>query len=152
MAKAKALKTKKSTADTVINIVIAVVIIAVLALAVVAVADKFKPDIFTVEEAAIEQGMTVEDFTAEFGLEGAKAEDNMDDYIGAMTCGNYAKLLGMTFEEFAQQSQLPETVTADTTVAEVQAILEELNALIEQSAEMSTEEQTEAAGEEVPAE
>lgn len=144
MAKEKALKSKKSTADTVVNIVIAVVIIAVLALAVVAIANKFKPDIFTVEEAATEQGMTVEDFTAEFGLEGAKAEDNMDDYMGSMTCGNYAKLLGMTFEEFAQQSQLPETVTADTTVDEVQKMLEELNALIEQSQQ--------TAGEEAPAE
>ena len=155
MAKQKAVKSKKSTADIIINIVIAVVIIAVLALAVVAVGDKFKPDIYTVQEAAEAQGMTVENFVAEYGLEGAKADDNMDDYYNSITCGNYAKLMGMTFEDFAAQAQLPENITENTTMGELEAIMAELSAAMEnaQQAEATEDVQAEPVPEEaVPAE
>ncbi len=152
MAKEKNFKAKKSSADIVINIVITVVIIAVLALAVVAVGNKFKPEIYTVESAATEKGMTVEEFTGEYGLENVQADDKMEDVVGGMTLENYAKFLGMSFEDFKTQSQLPEVVTNETTFDELQAMMEELAALQEQAEALTDEAPAEEAGEEQAAE
>lgn len=96
MSKDKNLKPRRSKADTIVNIIITVVVVAVLALAIYAIADKFKPDIYTLSDAATEQGMTVE---------------------------NFAKLSGTTFDEMVAQGGLPEGVTAEMTVAQVQEMV-----------------------------
>ncbi len=120
MAKDKNLRPKRSKADAIVNTVITIVIIAVLALAIYAIADKFKPDIYTLSEAATEQGMTVEEFSAEYGIEGAEADADMNEIINDMSLENYAKLSGTTYDEMVAQGGFPEGVTADTTVAQVQ--------------------------------
>ncbi len=123
MSKNKNLKPRRSKADTIVNIIITVVVVAVLALAIYAIADKFKPDIYTLSDAATEQGMTVEDFSAEYGIEGAEADADMNDVVNNMSLENYAKLSGTTFDEMVAQGGLPEGVTAEMTVAQVQEMV-----------------------------
>lgn len=123
MAKDKSLKPKRSKGDTIVNIVITVVIIAVLALAIYAIADKFKPDIYTLSEAAAEQGMTVEDFSAEYGIENSDADADMNEIVNNMSLENYAKLSGTTYDELVAQGGLPEGVTPETTVSQVQEMV-----------------------------
>lgn len=123
MSKDKNLKPRRSKADTIVNIIITVVVVAVLALAIYAIADKFKPDIYTLSDAATEQGMTVEEFSAEYGIEGADADADMNDIVNNMTVENFAKLSGTTFDEMVAQGGLPEGVTAEMTVAQVQEMV-----------------------------
>ena len=123
MAKNKNLKPKRSKADTIVNVIITLVVVAVLALAIYAIADKFKPDIYTLSDAAAEQGMSLEDFSAEYGIEGAEADTDMNDVVNNMSLENFAKLSGTTFDELVAQGGLPEGVTADMTVAQVQEML-----------------------------
>lgn len=123
MSKDKNIKPVRSKADTIINLVITVVVIAVLALAIYAIADKFKPDVYTLSEAATEQGMTVEEFSAEYGIESADADADMNDIVNNMSLENYAKLSGTTFDEMMAQGGLPEGVTAEMTVAQVQEMV-----------------------------
>ena len=152
MAKEK-IKTQRSSADKAVNAVIAVVLVVVIALASVALYDKFRPR-DKVKDMAETQGMSVEDFMAEYGIEGATASTKMEDVYENMTIENVLKLNGMTFEEFASSSQLPETVTPDMNVSEFNKILEEMNAATEQeNAEAAAEgEEAPAEGEEAPAE
>ena len=124
MGKDKNFKPKRSKADTIVNVVITIVVVAVLALAIYAVADKFKPDIYTLSDAAAEQGMTLEEFSAEYGIEGAEADADMNDVVNNMSLENFAKLSGTTFDELVAQGSLPEGVTADMTVAQVQEMIE----------------------------
>lgn len=123
MSKDKNLRPKRSKGDTIVNIVITVVIVAVLALAIYAIADKFKPDIYTLSEAAAEQSMTVEEFSAEYGIEGADADADMNEIVNNMSLENYAKLSGTTYEEMVAQGGLPEGVTPEMTVMEVQEMV-----------------------------
>ena len=123
MSKDKNIKPVRSKADTIINLVITVVVVAVLALAIYAIADKFKPDVYTLSEAATEQGMTVEEFSAEYGIESADADADMNDIVNNMSLENYAKLSGTTFDEMMAQGGLPEGVTAEMTVAQVQEMV-----------------------------
>ena len=123
MSKDKNLKPRRSKADTIVNIIITVVVVAVLALAIYAIAEKFKPDIYTLSDAATEQGMTVEEFSAEYGIEGADADADMNDIVNNMAVENFAKLSGTTFDEMVAQGGLPEGVTAEMTVAQVQEMV-----------------------------
>lgn len=124
MSKKKNSRPKRNKADTIVNLVISVVVVAVLALAIYAIADKFKPDIYTLSEAAQEQGMTVEDFSAEYGIENAQADDDMNEIINNMSLENFAKFSGTTYDELVAQGGLPEGVTSEMTVGQVQEMLQ----------------------------
>ena len=124
MSKKKNSRPKRNKADTIVNLVISVVVVAVLALAIYAIADKFKPDIYTLSEAAQEQGMTVEDFSAEYGIENAQADDDMNEIINNMSLENFAKFSGTTYDELVTQGGLPEGVTSEMTVGQVQEMLQ----------------------------
>lgn len=156
MAKEK-IRTKRSSADKAINAVIAIVMVVVIALAAFALYDKFRPR-DKVKDMAEQQGMAVEDFLKEYGLEGTDPNAKMQDVYNDMTIENALKLDGTTFEDFKASSQLPEEVTPETKVSEVNAIIEEMMAAAAEEAPAEGEaapaegEEAPAEGEEAPAE
>lgn len=119
MSKEKAIRPKNKP-DTMVNLVITLVVVAVLALAIYAIVDKYKPDVYTLSDAAAEMGMTVEDFSAEYGIENADADDDINEVIGNLSLENFAKLSGTSYDDLIAQSGLPEGVTPDMTVAQAQ--------------------------------
>ena len=139
MAKEK-VKVRRSSADKAINAVIAVVMVAVIALASYALYDKFRPR-DKVQDYAEQMGMTLEDFQKEYGLENVSPKAKMEDVYMDMTIENALKLDGTTFDEFKASGQIPETVTPDMKMSDVQKMMEDMIADAES-----------AEGEEAPAE
>lgn len=122
MSKEKKFKPRRSGLDTAITAVLVVILIAVLGLSVYSIAGKIKENMPvqmsanpTVQEVAEQASMTVDEFKTEFGLPAdVTGETYMFHAEGMMNCGNYAKYIGTTFEEFISYFQLPETVTEET--------------------------------------
>ncbi len=149
MAKEK-VKAKRSSADKAINAVIAVVMVAMIALASFALYSKFSPK-DKVKDFADQMGMAVEDFQKEYGLENVSPDTKMEEAYMEMTIENALKFEGASFDEFMASGQLPETVTPDMKMSEVQKIMEEMIADTE-SEEGEEGEEAHAEGEAAPAE
>lgn len=146
MAKEK-VKAKRSSADKAINAVIAVVMVAMIALASFALYSKFSPK-DKVKDFADQMGMAVEDFQKEYGLENVSPDTKMEEAYMEMTIENALKFEGTSFDEFMASGQLPETVTPDMKMSEVQKIMEEMIA----DTESEEGEEAHAEGEAAPAE
>lgn len=171
-------KPKKTKAEKIFIIVMIVVFVAVIGLGGWAIGDKIVKERalnaeteaqeqapMTVEQIALEEELSVDEFLKKLGLEnaGLTAESTADEFLAKMTIESFAKFegmdvsefkkeyqiedladdmpwneasmkikmsvlaekqYGMSFEEFAAQSQLPAEITADTTQGDAVAIMQ----------------------------
>lgn len=124
MAKEK-VKVRRSSADKAINAVIAIVMVAVIALAAFALYGKFRPR-DKVKDIAEQMGMSVSDFQKEYGLEDVDPNAKFDDVYNDMTVENALKMNGTTFEDEMAAGGIPEGVTADMKMSEVEKIMAEM--------------------------
>ncbi len=123
-----------SSSERAMNAVFIIIVVAVLALGVYAAGTKLynlhqdsasettettTPS--TVEELAEENGMTVDEFKAEYGLaDDVTGDTALDEVYGTMTVANYAKLSGEDTETFLEENYLTGIVTGDATMDEAQ--------------------------------
>lgn len=99
--------------------------------------------VFTVANYAKFQDKTSEELMAEYGIEGISDDMLWQDAFGYIPMSNYAQMLGVTFDELKEQSNFPETITAETTLGEAQQIMQETPAETEEEAEEPVEEEAE---------
>lgn len=138
MAKEKKYKPRKNGTESAVTAILTIVIVVVLGLSVYSIAGKVKDkkssaangdaqqtenQPLTVEKAAEEKGLSVDEFIAQYGLDGVKAEDSMSDAMEKMTTGNYAKYSDKDFADFAEENKLPDSVTEDTPWTEARKLI-----------------------------
>lgn len=136
-------KKPASGADKMITLLIVVVIIAVLGLGVYATYGKVAKNIHdnkiangemaeTVEYAAEEAGMTVEDYLAQYGLENSSevnGETPVDDLYGYMTFENYMTMANegsgeeLDLDAVMEDWGLTDKVTKDTQWKDVEPLI-----------------------------
>lgn len=136
---------RKSTtgADKMMTLIIVVVIIAILGLGIYATYGKIAKNIYnnkiangeiaeTVEYAAEEAGMTVEDYLAQYGLENSSevsGDTPVDDLYGYMTFENYMTMANEGNEEeldldaLMEDWGLTDKVTKDTQWKDVEPLI-----------------------------
>lgn len=114
-------KQEKKKGSALANLIITVVILAFLGLGGYALKDKIKamipekPEkVPTVSDMAKERDMSVEEFLAEFGLDGAQVtkDSTEQDLLSFFTVANYAKFEGKTTDELLAEYGI-EGVTDD---------------------------------------
>ncbi len=121
-------KGPKNKASILMNVIIWVVVVAVLGLGVYAVGSKYiakyqeqkaqEVQTITVADVMAEEGITLEEFKTEYGLEADEEvteESDMNMVASKFTLTNYAKYTGVTIEELRAQYGLGDNV-ADTTI------------------------------------
>jgi len=151
MAKEKKFKQRKSGLDRAITTVLVLAVLVVLGLSAYSIymeVESRKPQPYTIQTAADEKGLTVDEFKTEYGIAAdVTAETLFEDAMKEMTMANVAKLNGMTFEDMTAGMELNGEVTADTLYKDAEPILQE------KAAEMAEAQQAQAPVEgEVPAE
>lgn len=124
--------TRRNSGDAALNAVIAVVIVVVLGLGVWAVVPKIRENManrsaesqqsstVTVAQLAEAAGQSVDEYLAEYGLDGTDITGDTDyqSAMYAMTLENFAKANGTTVEELKSEYKLPESVTNETPWSE----------------------------------
>ena len=98
---------------------------------------------FTVEGYAKYLDQTAEELKAAYGIEAV--EDNMlwQDAMQYMPMLNYAQNMGMTFDEFKEQANLPDEITEKTTLKEAEEIMASISAAEETEEEDTAEQDAE---------
>ncbi len=127
-------KKKKNALDIISNIIIVVLILTVLGIGGWAVYSKFSQmpkegtteDITTptISESAEEEGLSVEEFLAKYGVsdsEGLTPDTEITEMMPLMTLENYAKFSGVEIETIKQGMGLSEEYTNDTLMSEILA-------------------------------
>lgn len=141
-------KKRATSADKMINVIIAVVILAFLAAGIYAVHGVISENMQkkaqeelnmaiqngevepTVEYLANQSGMSVEDYLAQYGLtvnDTLTKDSTQTELLNSMTLESYVNFIGseQTADELIQQAHLEDEVTKDTLYSEYQ---EKLNA------------------------
>lgn len=119
-------KRPAGSADRMVNAIIAIVILAVLGVAVYAVYGRVSKNLetkaitegrkeATIRYLAEQQGMSVKEFFAEYGLEnsGLSGSEPISEMYGKMTVENFAKYSGEDLDTFLEEYQLKDKVSAD---------------------------------------
>ncbi len=127
-------KKKMSALDIISNIIIVILILTVLGIGGWAVYSKFsqmpKEDTTeniatpTISQTAEEEGISVEEFLAKYGLtetEGLTGETEITEMMPLMTLENYAKFSGADVETIKQGMGLSEEYSNDTLMSEILA-------------------------------
>lgn len=121
---------RRTSGDTAMNAIIAVVIIVVLGLGVWAAAPKISESIknreaasdaadgqqtATIANAAESEGISFDEYIEKYGLKDASltAEDSVQSAFYEMTVENFAKASSTTVEELMSRYSLPESVTSN---------------------------------------
>lgn len=115
----------RGSADTMINVIIAIVLIAVIALAGYAIYDKISSNIIQTEiengerEATVgylaeQAGMSIEDYLAQYGVSGLGKNATEQEMTDMMTVDNYVKYAGTTIEDLQTQYHLSEAPAGDS--------------------------------------
>lgn len=130
---------KKGKSSAGLNAIIALVIVVFLGLGAYAVTANFKAkaptgdssadstatQTQTVSQYAEEQGMTAEDFLAQYGLDGSDvtADTDMNTAVSEMTVEKYAEFSGKTTDEVKDEYKLGKDVTADMKWSDAQGYI-----------------------------
>ena len=112
-------KRSRNSADTMINVIIAVVLIAVIGLAAYAIYGKMSTTLSqkaieagekepTVEYLAQQQSMSVEDFLALYGLSDVSPKATEEEMTDQMTIDNYLTYSNIAMEHLTTQYHLDE--------------------------------------------
>ena len=123
-------KNSRKSADTAINLVIAVVLIAVIGLAGYAIYDKMSANLnekaiasgekeATVEYLAEQASMSVEDYLAQYGLSDISKKATQTEMTDAMTVDNYITYSGTTAEDLKTQYNLDEAPAGDANWGDI---------------------------------
>ena len=123
-------KRSRNSADTMINVIIAVVLIAVIGLAAYAIYGKMSATISqkaieagekepTVEYLAQQQNMSVEDFLAMYGLEGVSPKATEEEMTDQMTVDNYITYSNIAMEDLTTQYHMDEAPAGDSNWGEL---------------------------------
>ena len=144
---------KKSALDIISNIIIVILILTVLGIGGWAVYSKFSQmppegtteDIATptISETAQEEGISVEEFLANYGLseaEGLTGDTEITEMMPLMTLENYAKFSGADVETIKQGMGLTEDYSNDTLMSEILADMTAATEQHDHSEEENTEE------------
>ena len=136
---------KKNALDIISNIIIVVLVLTVLGIGGWAVYSKFSQmpkegtteDITTptISETAEEEGISVEEFLAKYGLsetEGLTPDTEITEMMTHMTLENYAKFSGADVETIVQSMGLAKEYANDTLMSE---ILADMTAVQQETAE-----------------
>lgn len=127
-------KNSRKSADTAINVVIAVVLIAVIGLAGYAIYDKMSANLnekaiasgekeATVEYLAEQASMSVEDYLAQYGLSGISKKATQTEMTDAMTVDNYITYSGTTAEDLKTQYNFDEAPAGDAIWGDIRKAL-----------------------------
>lgn len=130
-------KKKSTPMDKLINIIIAVIIVAFVAVGAYAVYGKISSGIqerkiengeaeATVGYLAKQQGMTAEDYLAQYGLTlGGDIDENttQSDMLDSMTLEKYAEYSGQNADDIITNAGLSEQVTKDSLWGEVRTLM-----------------------------
>lgn len=116
----------KGSADTMINVIIAVILIAVIGLAVYAIYGKMSAKLTkqaiengekeaTVEYLAEQQGMSIEDYLAQYELtiSDVSKKSTEEEMTDKMTVKNYVSYASTTIDELKEQYHLDEAPAED---------------------------------------
>ncbi len=157
MAKEKKFKQRKSGLDRAITTVLVLVVLVVLGLSAYSIymeVESRKPQPYTIQTAAEEKGLTVDDFKTEYGIAADVTADTLfEEAMKEMTMANYAKFAGTTFEEMTAGMELNGEVTADTLYKDAEPILQEkYEEMAAAQAEAPVEGEVPAEGEAAPVE
>ena len=123
-------KGSRGSADTMINVIIAVVLVAVIGLAGYAVYDKMSGKLNakaiesgekepTVEYLAEQEGMSIEDYLAQYGLSGVSKRATQEEMTDMMTVDNYIKFAKTTADDLKTQYHLSEAPAGDSNWGEL---------------------------------
>ncbi len=112
-------KPKKTKAEKIFIIVVAVIFVAVIGLGGWAIGDKIAKERalnaeteeqaqMTVEQIALEEELSVDEFLKKLGLEnaGLTAESTADEFLAKMTIESFAKFEDMDVSEFKKEYQI----------------------------------------------
>lgn len=127
-------KNSRGSADTMVNVVIAVVLIAVIGLAGYAIYDKMSANVnqkaiesgekeATVEYLAEQSSMSIEDYLAQYGLSGVSKKATQTEMTDLMTVDNYITFTGTTAEDLKTQYNLDEAPAGDAIWGDVRKAL-----------------------------
>ena len=123
-------KRSRNSADTMINVIIAVVLIAVIGLAAYAIYGKMSTTLSqkaieagekepTVEYLAQQQSMSVEDFLALYGLSDVSPKATEEEMTDQMTIDNYLTYSNIAMEDLTTQYHLDEAPAGDSNWGEL---------------------------------